>query len=79
MVNPAMISQLTIPKSYPPMASHGCYVYHPQSSAWEPLGFPRHSIMGVGTNYFPMKVDKLPQLQKLLSDEERFFFFPARS
>ena len=31
--------------------------------------------MGVGTNYFPMKVDKLPQLQKLLSDEERFFFF----
>jgi hypothetical protein len=57
------------------MASHGCYVYHPQSSAWEPLGFPRHSIMGVGTNYFPMKVDKLPQLQKLLSDEDLFFLF----
>jgi hypothetical protein len=31
--------------------------------------------MGVGTNYFPMKVDKLPQLQKLLSDEDLFFLF----
>jgi hypothetical protein len=31
--------------------------------------------MGVGTNYFPMKVDKLPQLQKLLSDEDLFFCF----
>ncbi|CAK9071665.1 Hypothetical protein SCF082_LOCUS35408 [Durusdinium trenchii] len=29
-----------------------------------------HSIMGVGTNYFPMQVEKLPKLQALLSEEE---------
>lgn len=29
-----------------------------------------HSIMGVGTNYFPMKLEKLPKLQELLTDEE---------
>eukprot|EP00164_Ancoracysta_twista_P000717 GFYU01000944.1.p1 GENE.GFYU01000944.1~~GFYU01000944.1.p1 ORF type:complete len:342 (-),score=132.12 GFYU01000944.1:61-1086(-) len=29
-----------------------------------------HSIMGVGTNYFPMEVDKLPKLKTLLSDFE---------
>lgn len=29
-----------------------------------------HSIMGVGTNFFPMTVDKEPQLKKLLSDQE---------
>mmetsp|Transcript_2957 Transcript_2957/g.5112 ORF Transcript_2957/g.5112 Transcript_2957/m.5112 type:complete len:329 (+) Transcript_2957:109-1095(+) len=29
-----------------------------------------HSIMGVGTNYFPMKLDLVPKLQSLLSKEE---------
>eukprot|EP00913_Durusdinium_trenchii_P022282 g20935.t1 len=29
-----------------------------------------HSIMGVGTNYFPMQVEKLPKLQALLSEED---------
>ncbi|CAE7234232.1 ANK3 [Symbiodinium pilosum] len=29
-----------------------------------------HSIMGVGTNYFPMKLDLVPKLQTLVSDEE---------
>ena len=26
--------------------------------------------MGVGTNYFPMKLEKLPKLQGLLTEEE---------
>lgn len=29
-----------------------------------------HSIMGVGTNFFPMKKDKIPKLKSLLSDFE---------
>eukprot|EP00439_Symbiodinium_sp_Y106_P010187 s9182_g1.t1 len=29
-----------------------------------------HSIMGVGTNYFPMKLELVPKLQTLVSDEE---------
>ena len=30
--------------------------------------------MGMGTNYFPMEVEKLPRLRKLLSDEDDWFF-----
>jgi len=29
-----------------------------------------HSIMGVGTNFFPMKVEKVPKLKELLTDFE---------
>jgi hypothetical protein len=29
-----------------------------------------HSIMGVGTNFFPMKAEKIPQLKQLCTDEE---------
>ncbi|CAJ1344891.1 unnamed protein product, partial [Effrenium voratum] len=29
-----------------------------------------HSILGVGTNFFPMKVEKIPKLQSFLTEEE---------
>jgi len=48
-----------------------CYEY---SYAHFPEHSPRvlflHSIMGVGTNLFPMSVDEIPDLQALLSHEE---------
>ena len=47
---------------------------HEYSYAHFPNRSPRvlllHSIMGVGTNFFPMSVDKIPQLQHLLTEFE---------
>ena len=29
-----------------------------------------HSVMGVGTNFFPMRIDQIPKLRTFISDEE---------
>ena len=47
---------------------------HEYSHAHFPQHSPRvlllHSIMGVGTNFFPMEINKIPQLQTLLTPFE---------
>jgi len=48
-----------------------CYEY---STAHFPGQSPRvlllHSILGVGTNYFPMEVSKVPKMQAMLTEDE---------
>jgi len=48
-----------------------CYEYsHAHFKELSPRILLLHSIMGVGTNYFPLKVDQIPKFKSLLTEDE---------
>eukprot|EP00933_Yihiella_yeosuensis_P020781 TRINITY_DN1659_c0_g2_i4.p1 TRINITY_DN1659_c0_g2~~TRINITY_DN1659_c0_g2_i4.p1 ORF type:complete len:351 (-),score=56.43 TRINITY_DN1659_c0_g2_i4:170-1222(-) len=48
-----------------------CFEYsHAHFKAHSPRVMLLHSILGVGTNFFPMKTEKIPMLQELVNPEE---------